>query len=691
MKIDMSRFHDVFFEEVAEHLDSLERILLELDVTAPSRDDLDAIFRAAHSIKGGSGTFGFAEMAAFTHHLESLLDKVRNAEIVLTDSLVDLTLRAGDVLRGQLVHYRENAPLEPERAAALVTELQAALEQGSAGAAAKSSAAPVPAVEAPVVRMSIAYTCGQSEAARASQRDGVRSALDSIGTLDATDDDLAQPTWTYELLTSRDEATVRDLFAFVQTAADALQITVAPQEQTHPEAPAESAKFGFFDDEPDFSAQTESAAFGFFDDAPGFPAPLAQTAETLVAGTSAVAPRAVAGRSKSNDSGTIRVNLDKVDALINLVGEMVISQAMLAQAAIRQESTSEEMRAAIDQIAQHTRELREGVMSIRMVPMSFIFSRFPRMVRDQASALGKKVTLQTVGDDTELDKGLIENIVDPLTHLIRNSLDHGIEPPEERVAAGKDPCGTITMRSSHQGGNVVIEIMDDGRGLNREKILAKALKGGLPVSADMPNDEVWSLIFMPGFSTAEKVTDLSGRGVGMDVVKRNITGMGGRVEVASEAGHGTHITIRLPLTLAILDGLSVAVGGDIFIIPLAYIVESMQPDGQTVKPIPGRGQVLHFRNEFIPVIALHELFALDRRSQTYADGIFVIVENEGLKAAVFVDSLEAQHQVVIKSIETNFRRVEGIAGATSLGDGRVSLILDVAGLLRLSGAVGAVA
>jgi two-component system chemotaxis sensor kinase CheA len=690
MNLDMSRFHDVFFEEVAEHLESLERILLELDVANPSRDDLDAIFRAAHSIKGGSGTFGFSEMAAFTHHLESLLDKARNGEIQLTDSLVDLTLRAGDVLRGQLQHYRENAPFDPARAAALVTELQAALDRGD-DAAAQPAIPRAPQAEPPAVRMSIAYTCGQSEAERASVREGVRSALESIGALEAVADDVALPTWTYELHTTRDEAMVRDLFEFVQTAADELTIGVAPAAQlaSPPELDLPEAKFGFFDD--DFAPEPENTSFGFFDDAPGFPDPAAHAAETPAAGPTVAGPRAAAGRSKSNDSGTIRVNLDKVDALINLVGEMVISQAMLTQAAAKQDGASEEMRAAIDQIAQHTRLLREGVMSIRMVPMSFIFSRFPRMVRDQAAGLGKKVTLQTIGDDTELDKGLIENIVDPLTHLVRNSLDHGIEPPDERIAAGKDPCGTITMRSSHQGGNVVIEIMDDGRGLSREKILAKALSKGLAVSADMPNEEVWSLIFMPGFSTAEKVTDLSGRGVGMDVVKRNITGMGGRVEVASNAGHGTHITIRLPLTLAILDGLSVSVGRDIFIIPLAYIVESMQPDIGTVKPIPGRGSVLHFRDEFIPVIAMHELFALERRSQTYADGIFVIVENEGYKAALFVDSLEAQHQVVIKSIETNFRRVEGIAGATSLGDGRVSLILDVAGLLRLSGVVGAVA
>jgi two-component system chemotaxis sensor kinase CheA len=314
------------------------------------------------------------------------------------------------------------------------------------------------------------------------------------------------------------------------------------------------------------------------------------------------------------------------------------------------------------------------------------------MVRDQAAGLGKMVTLQTIGDETELDKGLIENIVDPLTHLVRNSLDHGLEPPEERIAADKDPSGTITMRSSHQGGNVVIEIIDDGRGLNREKILAKARAQGLVGSAEMMSDEeVWSLIFLPGFSTAEKVTDLSGRGVGMDVVKRNITAMGGRVEVASKAGHGTHITIRLPLTLAILDGLSVKVGSDIFIIPLAYIVESMKANPEAVKPIPGRGNVLHFRTDFIPIVDLYRLFALGHRAQTYADGIFVIVENEGHKAAIFVDSLEAQHQVVIKSIETNFRRVEGIAGATSLGDGKVSLILDVSGLLRISAAMGSAA
>ena len=379
MNLDMSRFHDVFFEEVAEHLDSLERILLELDVTNPSSDDLDAIFRAAHSIKGGSGTFGFGEMAAFTHHLESLLDKVRNGEIQLTDGLVDLTLRAGDVLRGQLQHYRDNEPFDPARAEALVTELQAALDRGDD--AARPAAARAPQAELPAVRMSIAYTCGQPEAERGAVRDGVRSALESIGTLEAVADDVALPTWTYELRTTRDEAMVRDWFEFVQTAADELTIAIAPAAQlaSAPEPAALEAKFGFFDD--DFAPAPENAAFGFFDDAPGFPDPAAHAAETPAAGTPAAGPRAAAARSKSNDAGTIRVNLDKVDALINLLGEMVISQAMLTRAAAKQEGASEEMRAAVDQIAQHTRLLREGVMSIRMVPMSFIFSRFPRSGR----------------------------------------------------------------------------------------------------------------------------------------------------------------------------------------------------------------------------------------------------------------------------------------------------------------------
>jgi len=386
-----------------------------------------------------------------------------------------------------------------------------------------------------------------------------------------------------------------------------------------------------------------------------------------------------------SDASSIRVGTDKVDQLINLVGELVITQAMLAQTADGVDPVIyENLLNGMAQLERNTRDLQEAVMSIRMMPINFVFSRFPRVVRDLAGKLNKQVELKTVGEGTELDKGLIEKISDPLTHLVRNSLDHGIESPEKRLAAGKEAKGTITLRASHQGGNIVIEVADDGAGLNRDKILAKARERGLAVSDAMTDHEVFNLIFAPGFSTAEVVTDVSGRGVGMDVVKRNIEGMGGRVEIDSELGAGTRITIRLPLTLAILDGMSIAVGGDIFILPLSFIIESMQPPKEDVKSVAGQGQVVHVRGEYLPLVALHQLFNIQPKVTEAHQGILVIIESDGNKMALFVDELVGQHQVVIKSLESNYRKVPCVSGATIMGDGKVALILDVTSLARLS-------
>ena len=342
----------------------------------------------------------------------------------------------------------------------------------------------------------------------------------------------------------------------------------------------------------------------------------------------------------------------------------------------------ESLRTGLAQLEHNTRDLQESVMSIRMMPISFVFSRFPRVVRDLAAKLDKQVELKTVGEGTELDKGLIEKIADPLNHLVRNSLDHGVESPEKRLAAGKPALGTITLRAFHQGGNIVIEVSDDGAGLSREKILAKARERGLAVSDDLPDQDVWQLIFEAGFSTADAVTAVSGRGVGMDVVKRNVHAMGGRVEIDSSFGVGTRISIRLPLTLAILDGMSVSVGEEVFIIPLTFIVESLQPAEKDIKTIAGMGTVVHVRGEYLPVVALHQVLNVRPKLTELERGIMVIVEAEGAKSAMFVDDLLGQHQVVIKSLESNYRKVPGVSGATIMGDGKVALILDVDALVR---------
>lgn len=637
MSFDLSQFYQVFFEEAAEHLSNMERLLLGLDVSNPSMDDLNAIFRAAHSIKGGAGTFGFTDMIEVTHVLETLLDKLRKQEMSLTNEMVNAFLEAGDAIAMQLAGHRDSTEVDQE----VVQKARANLE--------RLSAEPAPAA-AP---------------AKKSKK---------------------------------------------TTAA-------APV----PAAPAADPGYGFFDDEPvaktDAVAAESDPGYGFFEETPvqkterensrgyGFlqePNPDTTAAAEVATDAAATAAQAAVAHAtpvlvaeqahptrRSADrtpppaaaDSSIRVSVEKVDQLINLVGELVITQAMLTQSASQLDPmVVERLQSGLSQLERNTRDIQEAVMAVRMLPISFVFSRFPRVVRDMATKLNKQIELKTLGEGTELDKGLIEKIADPLTHLIRNSLDHGIEMPEKRVAAGKSPTGTITLNAFHQGGNIVIEVADDGGGLSRSKILNKAKERGMDVSDDMPDAAVWMLIYEAGFSTAEVVTDVSGRGVGMDVVKRNIAELGGRVEIDSAEGFGTRTTIRLPLTLAILDGLSVSVGGQSFIAPLGSIVESLQVNADDLKSVSGEGHLLRVRGEYLPLLALHEVFGIQNAVTDFTKGIVVIIEAEGKKTALMVDDLLGQHQVVIKSLETNFRKVHGISGATIMGDGKVALILDVAAL-----------
>jgi len=450
------------------------------------------------------------------------------------------------------------------------------------------------------------------------------------------------------------------------------------------------------------AAQEEKQGYGFFEpfETPAMKAAKeaeAQAAREQAAGAAAQdtagasqtekkpAAKHIDKAGQNGESSSIRVGIEKVDQLINLVGELVITQAMIEQRTGSLDPIiHERLLNSVSQLTRNTRDLQEAVMSIRMMPMDYVFSRFPRMVRDLAGKLGKRIEFVTHGAATELDKGLIERIVDPLTHLVRNSIDHGIEMPEVRKAAGKSETGRLSLSAGHQGGNIVIEVTDDGGGLNREKILAKATQNGLPVSDSMSDAEVWQLIFAPGFSTAEVVTDVSGRGVGMDVVKRNITAMGGVVDIRSARGFGTTISISLPLTLAILDGMSIKVGEEIYILPLGYVAESLQPNPQDIKEISGQGRVVKVREDYLPLIPLYQMFGIEPRFTDPSQGIVVILESDGKKAALFVDDLVGQQQVVVKNLESNYRKVAGISGATILGDGGVSLIIDVAALLRSS-------
>lgn len=694
MNTDLEQFYQIFFEETGELLAEMETRLLKLDVLAPDPEDLNAIFRVAHSIKGGAGTFGFTDMTELTHVLESLLDKLRKGELELRSEMVDTFLRAGDVLKNQLDGHRGSGSAD----LAEVEAVNCKLKELAAGVA-ENSEVPITAMEP------IEQSADTTESV--SVAENALTYRIEFGCAD-----LSKPVMEKLLADLARQGQLKNLSNPDDEALCVLQLTTTDSEEDVWEALAflvDPAHLSIKVDEKIASVTKEATLIAENQSAQQPSTEPVGTEQQHTLSSEAVATTAAADLPKqktqpsaktassqhkssadhtgsaSSESSSIRVSVEKVDQMINLVGELVITQAMLAQTASQIDPVIfEKLLNGLNQLERNTRDLQEAVMSIRMMPISFVFSRFPRVVRDVASKLGKQVDLKTLGEGTELDKGLIEKITDPLTHLIRNSLDHGIETPEKRKAAGKSANGTITLRASHQGGSVVIEVLDDGAGLNREKILEKARSRGLPVSENMTDQDVWMLIFEAGFSTAEVVTDVSGRGVGMDVVKRNIEGLGGRVEIDSVTGQGTKISIRLPLTLAILDGLSVSVGDQLFIIPLAYITESLKPAAEDIRTIRGQGRVVQVRGEYLPVIALHEIFNLEPAVQHVHEGILVILDAEGSKAAMFVDALVGQHQVVIKSLESNYRRVTGVSGATIMGDGSVALILDAVGLVNLT-------
>ncbi len=680
MAVDMRQFCQVFFEECAEHLSAMELLLMELNPESPGNEELNAIFRAAHSIKGGAGTFGFRNMTVVTHILESLLDRLRNHELPLTREMVDLFLEAGDAIGMQLAGHRDGAAVDQGVIDQICKKLEAITH--SEEPAKRSSPTSPPQQTLPIsphepITYEIDFAPREDTFRRGIRLEALFKELAEFGDLVAAvdlggapaftelDPEICHCRWYLRLHSAAGEAKIRDIFEFV-AGDDELQIRIGMLDPG----------YGLFAGPPGANVQAEEKTSA------------AVSTETLFGrrayDKNELAPGAFGRRGLDTQDASIRVGVAKVDKLINQVGELVITQAMLTQLAEELDPLMfARLHAGLTQLERNTRDLQENVMSMRMVPISFVFSRFPRVVRDTAALLGKQVELKTNGETTELDKGLIEKIADPLTHLVRNSLDHGIEPPEVRTAAGKEPVGTITLSAAQQEGKIVIEVADDGAGLNRQKILAKAREKGVPVSDSMADDEVWQLIFAPGFSTAEVVTDVSGRGVGMDVVLKNVKDLGGRVVVKSEPGKGSRITIRLPLTLAVLDGLLVQVGKETFVIPLNAIVESLQPQAQDLSMVRGQGQVVHIRGEYLPLIPLHELFHIEGAVTRPEQGIVTIVETEGEKVAFLIDALLGQQQVVIKSLEANYRKVEGTAGATILGDGRVAMILDAGSLISM--------
>jgi len=721
MSTDLEQFYEIFFEESSELLADMETCLLRLDVNSPDLEDLNAIFRAAHSIKGGAGTFGFTDMTEMTHMLESLLDKLRKGELEVRSEMIDAFLKAGDVIKAQLAGHRGEGQADPIVAAAVCEELKRLSDETQAPTKELTNPATnteIVQVEAKVAEVEVSTIDDSSRLTYRIEFSGsgmsdatlenLFANLKQLGNLESLTPANVIDLCKLKLTTDKSEEDIWETLAFVVDPAtliivvDSLnknEATAIEPDKTN--SVSIDAKSIVDEDEFSMTDMPPAPGYGFFPGAPAAPKDIddaessLNSPQQLSANNSKNEANATLNKSSSkantgaaapvSETSSIRVSIEKVDQMINLVGELVITQAMLAQTASQFDPVVfEKLHSGMNQLERNTRDLQESVMSIRMMPISFVFSRYPRVVRDLASKLNKRVELKTVGENTELDKGLIEKIADPLTHLVRNSLDHGIEVPEKRTAAGKPAQGTITLRAFHQGGSIVIEVSDDGAGLNRGKILSKARERGLPVHDGMTDQEVWLLIFEAGFSTADTVTDVSGRGVGMDVVKRNIQGMGGRIDIESAFGVGTRISIRLPLTLAILDGLSVAVGGQMFIVPLNYIIESLQPTAADIKTVSGHGRVVQVRGEYLPVIALHEIFNLRPNVTEVHEGILVILEAEGHKAALFVDDLVGQHQVVIKSLESNYRRVQGVSGATIMGDGKVALILDTAALIMTS-------
>lgn len=687
MSIDLSQFHQVFYEESYEGLDAMEQGLLDMDMEEPDDEVINTIFRAAHSIKGGSGTFGFSQVADFTHVVETLLDEVRSGDRAINKSIMDLLLASVDCIRSLLQELQAGDDPDLSNAKELKAQFEAVLKGQDVPV---SGGNDQPPPESPTDTQSAAsdgwhirfipqvqmLQTGNEPARMFRQLNElchgnmqVTAGFANLPAFSNINPEHCYLSWEIIVNEAIDRAEVDEVFEWV---VDDAEIIITPlSEASVTEQVIESTTANTNND-----SVSETLAN-------------TQVKETSIAPTEVKAPtvsepKKVAAKA-SQENSSIRVSIDKVDSLINMVGELVITQSMLGQLGQNFDITRvQRLQEGLAQLEHNTRELQESVMKIRMMPISFVFSRFPRLVRDVSQSLNKKINLVMSGENTELDKTVMEKIGDPMVHLIRNSIDHGIEIPEVRVAAGKSETGTVVLNAFHQSGNIVIEIKDDGAGLNTDRILQKAIENGLVAEgANLSQEQIFDLIFQPGFSTADVVSDLSGRGVGMDVVRRNIASLNGSIEVSSERNKGSRFIIRLPLTLAILDGQLVRVGNHIYIFPLVSIVESIQLDERTVNNVGGHSDVLQLRDEYVPIMQLHEIFNIDIENQKSEESIVVVVETDGEKVGVVVDELLGQQQVVIKSLEENYKKVEGISGATILGDGTVALIIDVSGMSKM--------
>ncbi len=729
MSIDLSQFHQVFFEESFEGLDVMEQELLGLSPENTDPENINTIFRAAHSIKGGSATFKFDQIAEFTHILETLLDEMRNGERSVTTEAVDLLLQSVDCLREMLTVLQAGGELDVSTYQNIAKQLEQMVRmesENNEGAA----------VDDEVVSESIADTTKDSsddlswyihfvpepqilrtgnepfrmfrELELLGQID-VISDVSKIPSLSEIEEDACYTSWHIFLHADADKLLIHEAFEWVadECFLDIKQMPASDLSNLYDSLAQSLNSISESRDKPSFdsneiesqpqeniqeTAQSEVIVEEVSEHLAHSATETSDPSAVLTEGRLLQVPQTSQIQTQEKPStkpvaaggGSIRVSIDKVDSLINLVGELVITQSMLGQLGENfNVSRLERLKEGLTQLEQNTRELQESVMQIRMLPISFVFNRFPRMIRDLSSKLNKKVELEIKGENTELDKTVMEQIGDPMVHLVRNSIDHGIELPEARQAAGKSEVGKVSLNAFHQGGSIVIEITDDGAGINVDKVRSKAIERGLTTEdMNLPDEQIYQLVFEPGFSTADQISDVSGRGVGMDVVKKNITSLGGSVEVISEPGVGSTFTIRLPLTLAILDGQLVRVGDQIYIVPLTSIIESLQINANDIVSVAGNMEVFKLRDDHVPVMRLYQSFDIRPEFHDYDNTTIVVVEGGGSKIGIMVDELLAQQQVVIKSLESNFVSILGISGATILGDGKVALILDVAGMIK---------
>ncbi|KJY81825.1 chemotaxis protein CheA [Vibrio galatheae] len=677
MALDMEQLRKMFYEECRENLDVLEDVLLNLDPNHVEDESINTIFRAAHSIKGGAGTFNLLDISEFTHNVEAYLDLVRNNERSLSAETVDLLLKSGDCIHSMLEGHEQGSEVNEALKLEVSEKLARLLGESSDGdltvneepndtimATDANPAQPWLITFAPHPEMFFSGNDPLRILRELNELDDsceISADCSKLPDIDVIEAELCFLSWTASLDGCVDEELIKEVFEWVEDECDLVIARAQAEQQIHPEQK-----------NLDTQLETNESVSPELPPALSEPASAKETKSTKVA--------------KSDSSvSSIRVDIDKVDSLINLVGELVITQSMLTE--IGNDFTIEKLeklKTGLDQLLQNSKDLQENVLNIRMLPMSFAFSRFPRLVRDLSSRLEKQVDLQIKGEQTELDKTVLERIVDPLVHLVRNGIDHGIEQPQARRDAGKDEMGIIELNAYHQGGSIVIEIKDDGAGLNCDKLWNKALEKGVLASdsrrEEFSDKQIMNLIFAPGFSTAEQVSDISGRGVGMDVVRRNIEELGGHIEVESQLGAGSRFTISLPLTLAILDGQLVRVAGEVYVIPLLTIVESIQIDSSCIKLASGGVELYRLREESIPILRLQDELEMGT-SDSLDNGILCFVEAAGNRVGLLLDELLDQQQVVIKSLESNYSKVAGISGATILGDGSVSLILDIQGLI----------